>query len=1011
MNYSKNSISKNDCCDPNGSGDNYNVAECEGRRPNLTNTIYNGKKTLTLILTEKSSVNGLYTAMYSGCLDLNTCTWLERHIANGKIKNGVIQHKIEYSSNQYGRFSIKKVKKGKNEKGEMEFEAPYCQMYMKRIVKYYACKDIYDDYDFVNAQPVILNQLFLGHGFTSTHLQHYIDNRDSILMDICERDNINRLEAKNLVLKVLYGNKKSISSKCKFINKLCKEVHKNRKDIVKEYPDIMKYVEKKKVAAHGVDVFNKYGKILAIIGQTLERKCLHAMYEYITNNGGVVGSLIHDGIHVEKRFECDIEDIKQYVLEHTGIDIDIKVKEFELPEYTYTDNQNIKFETLVMNHDRVIVKDINNKYLTKLNENDENGIDLHNMIEINNISMIKSYTGSGKTTMIKKFIDSHNMDVLSVVSRISLADAHANLFNLKNYQNVHEHGVNEVYCYDSIRKCNTIENDFILILDEVASLLSHCFNTNHAMSSNRINIVGHLRDIINHPNCKYVLACDDNINDGTLQFMTIITNKPIVLFKNNYCEKRDTPITVYLDQDCAVKKCVELINSGEKMFICSNRNNIFKEQIYQYIIDECHLTSNEYILYSGDEGATTIDSNFWFTDGMRVVFTTPSIVYGIDYNKEDIHTFAFYMKGNTLDAMGMNQQINRIRKPKHISIYMNNNKFTPFESLEETKESIDVSNLNLKINGTVNKALENIITMGAIIELRAYDKYRESHHYNTRHHLLQLLRGKGFYDISVIADGNKVEYISKEAFKEKQIKNSKEIDETQDEDNKKLKVIQDRRKCFKLHETKFTKDIPKDKLAKYNDTFIHDDSMFQSLMTYSCMFNKNYRAYNEKDEIIDNDVIECKITSTKMKVQLLRDIRTLIGLPEYFTSETELIDIVNRKNHLDFVEVSETLKNRVIKCFKPKFFPNRYGNLVAFYSSKLRGLIPKIVGDSKRHKCTTAGEAKRYTLHKIDMKMIGIMNEIVKHKADIDDIKTYQLDDSSIKPKKKKKRKVKSHFK
>ena len=988
-----------------------NVA-CKGRDPILSNTLYDKKKTLNLILNEKSSINGLYTAMYSGCLDLNTCTWLERHIANGKIKNGVIQHKIEYSSNKYGRFAVKKVKKGKNEEGEMEFEAPYCQMYMKRVVKYYACKDIYDDYDFVNAQPVILNQLFLAHGMVSTHLQHYIDNRDSILMDICERDNIDRLNAKNLLLKVLYGNKKSIKSKCEFVHTLCKEVHKNRKDIVKEYPDVKKYVEKKNVAPQGIDVFNKYGKILAVIGQTLERKCLHAMYEYITNNGGVVGALIHDGCHVEKGFECDIEDIKQYVFEQTRINIDIKIKEFELPEYTYTDNQNIKFDTLSMDHPRVEVNVINNKYLTKLNENDMDGIDLHKEIQKDNISMIKSYTGSGKTTMIKKFIESHNMDVLSVVSRISLADAHANLFNLKNYQNVREHGVNEVYCYDSIRKLTNIDDDFILILDEVASLISHCFNTNHTMSSNRIKIVGHLRNVINHPNCKYVLACDDNINDGTLQFMSNITHKPIVLFKNDYCEKRDTPISLYLDQDSAVKKCVELIKNGEKIFICSNRNAVFKEQICQYIIDECELEKDkDYIIYSGDEGCTSIDPNFWFKDGTRVVFTTPSIVYGIDYNKNDVQTFAFYMKGNTIDAMGMNQQINRIRKPKHISIYMNNNMFTPFESLEETNESIDVSDLNLKVNGNVKNAIDDLITMKAIIELKAYDKFRESHHYNTRHHLLQLLRGKGFYDVRVIADSDSVEYMEKEAFKQKQVENSKVIDETKDKDDKKFKVIQDRRKCFKLNEKMFTKDIPKKQLEMYNDTFIHDDSMFQSLMTYSCMFNKNYRAYNEKNEIIDNDVIECKITSTKMKVQLLRDIRNLIGLPEYFTSETELIDLVNRKNHLDWVEVSDTLKNRVIKCFKPKFFPNKYGNLVAFYSSKLRGLIPKIVTDSKRHKCTTAGEVKRYTLHKLDMKTIGLMNEIVKHKADIDDIKTYQLDDGSIQPKKKKKRKIKNHFK
>ena len=49
-----------------------------------------------------------------------------------------------------------------------------------------------------------------------------------------------------------------------------------------------------------------------------------------------------------------------------------------------------------------------------------------------------------------------------------MADAHEEVLGLKNYQNVKIHSLNEVYCLDSIDKVPVMNEDFILVIDEVA---------------------------------------------------------------------------------------------------------------------------------------------------------------------------------------------------------------------------------------------------------------------------------------------------------------------------------------------------------------------------------------------------------------------------------------------------------------------------------------------------------------------------------------------------------------
>ena len=90
------------------------------------------------------------------------------------------------------------------------------------------------------------------------------------------------------------------------------------------------------------------------------------------------------------------------------------------------------------------------------------------------------------STVTKKYPE---YEIISLVSRMSLADSHITEFELVNYRTTTNHGLNEVYQLDSLDKVDNLNKPFILLIDEIASLCSHFLNTMKKMSNNRIPFV------------------------------------------------------------------------------------------------------------------------------------------------------------------------------------------------------------------------------------------------------------------------------------------------------------------------------------------------------------------------------------------------------------------------------------------------------------------------------------------------------------------------------------------
>lgn len=192
------------------------------------------------------------------------------------------------------------------------------------------CRDLYHDIDMVNAQPVLMTQV-VRRELTADmpELENYVDNRDALLQQLIDRDNVGRDDAKATVIAVLYGS----VTKDPLLLPLATEVRTRAKELSRQ----PKYAELFAALRHEK---NQYGSFLAHVLQTEERRCMLAMRDHLTLAGWQVDILAYDGVMVRRRKDASITDeltdaICLAIKSATGYEIAVREKEqigFDLPE-------------------------------------------------------------------------------------------------------------------------------------------------------------------------------------------------------------------------------------------------------------------------------------------------------------------------------------------------------------------------------------------------------------------------------------------------------------------------------------------------------------------------------------------------------------------------------------------------------------------------------------------------------------------------------------------------------
>jgi hypothetical protein len=183
----------------------------------------------------------------------------------------------------------------------------------------------YWDVDIVNAQPVILAQIAKQLGMDCPSLTAYVSNRENILKEICETHKIDRKDAKEICIAVLFGG---IRTQHPLLVSMSQELTILSSKVVEKHPEIYNNILKLKKA-------NPLASSLAIYIQNEERKVLACIEEYFQSIGRYFGTLIYDGGLLEK-LENEtslpkhyINDCEAYIRTKLGLEISLLVKPLE----------------------------------------------------------------------------------------------------------------------------------------------------------------------------------------------------------------------------------------------------------------------------------------------------------------------------------------------------------------------------------------------------------------------------------------------------------------------------------------------------------------------------------------------------------------------------------------------------------------------------------------------------------------------------------------------------------
>lgn len=191
-------------------------------------------------------------------------------------------------------------------------------------------RDYYFDVDMKNAHPTILLKLCEDNNWSCPNLKHYVDNRDDVLLEISEKLDLSKSDAKTTMNSLLYLGGVPFDAKNEdytFISDYSKEMFSIAKNCRNANPDIFKKVSKKQENER-----KNLSTNLSFILTTEENKILMCMNNYLEKNGRNVDVFIYDGCWVRRLpNEKDLDervliDTENHIKKTTGYNIKLAVK-------------------------------------------------------------------------------------------------------------------------------------------------------------------------------------------------------------------------------------------------------------------------------------------------------------------------------------------------------------------------------------------------------------------------------------------------------------------------------------------------------------------------------------------------------------------------------------------------------------------------------------------------------------------------------------------------------------
>ena len=170
---------------------------------------------------------------------------------------------------------------------------------MSRRIRHTLCRDFMYDIDMKNAHPTLLSWYCHDNGIDCAGLDAYIANREEYLADWMVRKNANRDDAKAHFLAIINGRRVKLASEDPdWYKEFYSGMRHITESIVKLRPELYELAKKSK-DRRGTD-YNIDGTAVNYVMCSLENRALIAAFDYLTEEGIEVGSLVFDGLMIYK---------------------------------------------------------------------------------------------------------------------------------------------------------------------------------------------------------------------------------------------------------------------------------------------------------------------------------------------------------------------------------------------------------------------------------------------------------------------------------------------------------------------------------------------------------------------------------------------------------------------------------------------------------------------------------------------------------------------------------------
>ena len=513
--------------------------------------------------------------------------------------------------------------------------------------------------------------------------------------------------------------------------------------------------------------------------------------------------------------------------------------------------------------------------------------------------IIKSDTGTGKTTLFKNYIKKTGKNFISIVSRRSLAMEQYNDFT-KISENVlyYEHqkkpvadAGDMVICIDSLLKIQSwnFEN-YIIFLDEFDSIIKYLL-TSPTLADRRTELFLLLVNDI-FMNAESIIMADADISDITHKFIKYIKKfresqgikRDFQYIKNTYTHNKNTPSNEFF--------------SSEKLFTKAKKTDKYifatdsKEQAIN-IYKQLHTEEKPVLLLIAEDNISVEKEIFpKLSEHPRIIFS-PKIIYGLDSDgfgieKEPRAVFAYY-KEHTISPSNMLQQINRERRITELNYMFEKKEFKESEyiTLNDMKEDIIKDNAfalkSFEMEEThINKMFVDLLT--------DYTYILDCYNSNKYTHFKILLKERGFIDTHDKREQNIDNKLIEQNKKKKNVKQyKKDTWNTADALNSRLN--EGTLKIFN------TKDI-----NTHKELFLDAGATDRYLLTKKIYIDSDLKTARKFQD--DKDFSIMKLKNASSKIEFIKQMEQKIGVDKYLnTTEREINEDTEREINAQYKKI------------------------------------------------------------------------------------------------------------